>query len=104
MTNEESLVLLKKLYDDMSSLTDDELFQTFMEKSVSFKEEIKRIELSLTTSKINNIKEFILNLDEKKVMDDDIIDKSFESVFYMLNKIFDRKEELEDLEWQIIAA
>lgn len=104
MTNEESMVLLKKLYNDMSSLTDEELFQTFMEKSVSFKEEIKRIELSLTTSKINNIKEFILNLTEKKVIDNDIIDKSFESVFYMLNKVFDRKEELEDLEWQIIAA
>lgn len=104
MTNEESMVLLKKLYNDMSSLTDEELFQTFMEKSVSFKEEIKRIELSLTTSKINNIKEFILNLTEKKVIDNDIIDKSFESVFYMLNKVFDRKEELENLEWQIIAA
>ena len=80
MTNEESMVLLKKLYNDMSSLTDEELFQTFMEKSVSFKEEIKRIELSLTTSKINNIKEFILNLTEKKVIDNDIIDKSFETM------------------------
>lgn len=103
MTREESLKLLDEACAFMDSMSNEELFDYMFENSQSFRNEIERIEKEITYS---NISEYTLTITEK--YDESLFSTADSNISsfaeYTVARIFNRKEEMEDLEWLMTQA